>query len=337
LADARKKRDAMNASLARGEPLAGPRQKDAQTFGALATEVIKRRAGAWRGGVSAQHWKVSIEQHCAALLDRPIASIAQEDVLRVIRNLHERAPNFAQITRARIEDVFTYAQARGLLPLDRANPADARRLKLLLPTAPKPVPRPALPYADVPALMAELREIDIADRRVVAARALEFVVLTALRVQEACDASMSEIDLEKRIFTVPAVRMKAGKEHVVPLSARAISIVTELGAVRGNSGVVFPNWRGSAINGDQLYALLGTLREGITTHGFRSSFRDWCGDETTASREVAESALAHSVGGVEGRYRRGDALEKRRALMGAWARFCGGEDRVAAKVVALRG
>jgi integrase len=337
LADARKKRDAMNVALANGEPLAGPRQKDAApTFGSVSAEVIKRRAKAWRGGVSAQHWKVSIEQHCQPLLTRPIASITQEDVLRILRPLHDRAPNFAAITRARVEDVFTYAQASGLLPLDRANPADRRRLKLLLPATPKAVPRPALAYADVPALMAELREINIADKRVVAARALEFTILTALRVQEACDSTLSEFDFDKRIFAIPAARMKVGKEHVVPLSNRAIAIVRELDSGRGGSGVVFPAWRMKPIKGERLNALLGTLCKGVTVHGFRSSFRDWCGDCTTYPREVAEAALAHTIGGVEGAYRRSSALEKRRQLMEQWARFCGGEEQESGKLIALR-
>jgi integrase len=223
------------------------------------------------------------------------------------------------------------------LPSDQANPADRRRLKLLLPTAPKAVPRPALPYPDVPALMAELRAIDIADRRVSAARTLEFVILTALRVEEACGASLQEFDFDKRTFIVPAVRMKAGIAHQVPLSERAISIVHELEVLRHNSGVVFPNWHMKPIVGDRLNSLLGRLREGVTVHGFRSSFRDWAGDSTHFPREVAEAALAHVVGGVEGRYRRGDALEKRRELMGAWSRYCGGEEQQGSKVIALRG
>lgn len=337
LSDARKKRDAMNAALARGGPLAGPRERDAApTFGSVAAEVIKRRAGAWRGGVSDYHWRVSIDGHCATLLHRPIASITQEDVLRVLKPLHERAPNFAHITRARIEDVFTFAEAKGLLPHDRANPADRRRLKLLLPAVPKAVPRPALPYADVPALVAELQAISLADRRVVAARALEFVILTALRAQEACGATLGEIDFNTRVLTIPAARMKAGKPHAVPLCARAIDIIRELEVLRGDSGFVFPSWHMKAIHGDRLNALLGTLREGVSVHGMRSAFRDFVGDETTFPREVAEHALAHAIGGVEARYRRGDALEKRRALMAAWAQFCGGEEQQSGKIIALR-
>jgi integrase len=335
LADARKQRDAMNAALARGEPLAGPRQKDVQTFGAVAAEVIKRRAAAWRGGVSAYHWRVSINQHCAALFNRPIAAVTTDDVLRILSPLHERCPSFAQITRARIEDVFNYAQARGLLPQDRANPADRRRLQILLPAAPKAVHRAALPYADVPALVAELRSIPLADARVVVARALEFVILAALRVREACCANWSEIDFNKRLLTVPATRMKAGKEHVVPLPKRAVEIVREMEALWGDNGVVFVAQRhAGAIDGARLRQLLKALRPDVHVHGFRSSFRDWAGDHTAFPREVAEAALAHIVGGVEGTYRRGTALEKRAELMEAWARFC--ERETEAKVVRLR-
>ena len=333
LADARVKRDQMNTALAKGEPLAGPRQQGAETFGAIAAQVVKRRAAAWRGKESARHWRISLEAHCVALLDRPIASITAEDVLRLLSSLHDRAPNFAQITRARIEEVFDFAMARGLIAQDKANPADQRRLRMLLPKKPKAVARPALPYAHVPALIVELQAIPLADRRVVAARALEFVILTALRVGEACGATLSEIDFDKRILAVPANRMKAGLEHQVPLCERAIEIVRELEVLRGKDGVVFAS-RAKAIDGDRLNALLKTLRPGITVHGFRSSFRDWAGDETMFPREVCEAALAHVIGGVEGSYRRGSALEKRRELMEMWARFCCGEET--GKVIALR-
>ena len=228
----------MNAMLARGEPLAGPRQKSGRTFGAVAEEVIQRRSSSWHGKVSSNHWRVSIQGHCAKLLDRQIDSIGLEDVLAVLRPLHDRAANFAAITRARVEDIFDYAQARGLIPADKPNPADRRRLKLLLPTAPAAIHRPALAYADMPALVAELRAINIADGRVVAARALEFAIITALRAQEAYPrATMAEIDFDARLLTVPGRGwMNWGKKaHVVPLSARAIEIVRELEVLRGQS------------------------------------------------------------------------------------------------------
>ncbi len=333
LADARRARDTMNTSLARGEPLVGPRAKDGETFGAVAAQVVKRRSRSWRGKESAHSWQVSINQHCKPLLPRPIAAITTEDVLRTLAPLHERCPSFAPITRARIEDVFNYAQARGMLPQDKVHPADKRRLAVLVPKSPKAVPRAALPDGDVPELVAELRAIPLADARVVAARALEFTILTALRVGEATGANLSEFDFDKRTFTVPASRMKAGREHVVPLSGRAVEIVRELETVRGDKGVVFAAQRhGRAIDGSRLRGLLKSLRPGVSVHGFRSSFRDWCGDATTFPREVAEAALAHVVGGVEGSYRRGTALLKRAELMEAWARFCGGES---AEVIAL--
>ncbi len=220
LADARKKRDAWNATLARGEPLTGAREKQTQTFGAVAAEVIKRRAPAWRGDMSAGHWRASIENHCAPLLTRPIAAITLEDVLRVLRPVHDRAPNFAALTRARVEEVFNYAQARGLLPQDKANPADRRRLKILLPGKPPAVHRAALPYSEVPALIAELRAIPLADARFVAAAALRFVVLTGLRVREGCEAKWSEIDVQKGLLTIPHERMKGGRDsRSAPISA----------------------------------------------------------------------------------------------------------------------
>jgi integrase len=338
LSDARKKRDEMNTSLARGEPLAGPRQKSGQTFRAVAQQVIERRSSSWHGKVSANHWRVSIEGHCAKLLDRQIHSIGLEDVLAVLRPLHDRAANFAAITRARVEDIFDYAQARGLIPADKPNPADRRRLRLLLPAAPAAIHRPALAYADLPLLIAELREINIADGRVVAARALEFAVTTALRAKEAYRVTLAEIDFGARLLTVPAARMKGGKRaHVVPLSDRAIQIVRELEALRGDSDVVFPSrFARGPIASTQPLRLLRSLRADCTVHGFRSSFRDWCGDETMFPREVAEAALAHTIGGTEGAYRRLTAIEKRRDLMERWSGFCSGEQQQGATVIALR-
>ena len=231
LADARKKRDAYNAALERGEQLAGPRQQGAETFGAIAALVIKRKQASWRGGESARHWEITLKAHCARLLDRPIASITQEDVLRILTPLSERASSFASITQSRIAEVFDYARACGLVSKDRPNPAERGVLKFLLPKRKQAVNRPALHYSDVPALIAELRAVPLADSRLVAARALEFVILTALRAGEACNAVSAEFDFDKRLFTVPAERMKSGKEHVVPLCERAVEIVRELAAL----------------------------------------------------------------------------------------------------------
>ena len=158
LAVARTKRDKLNAALANGEPLSLTRDDKAKTFREVADELIARRGPTWRGKGSAYHWRISIEKHCAALVARPIAAITGDEVLRVLAPLNDRAPSFAAITRSRLEQIFTYAQARGLLPQDKANPADRRRLQILLPVRRAVVHRAALPYNDVSLLIAELSD-----------------------------------------------------------------------------------------------------------------------------------------------------------------------------------
>jgi integrase len=166
-----------------------------------------------------------------------------------------------------------------------------------------------------------------------AAQALEFVILTAARSGEVLGARWSEIDLEAMVWTVPATRIKAGREHRVPLSPRALAVLEAMRVIRV-SEFVFPGYRASRPLGDMaLHMVLERMEIPYTVHGFRSSFRDWCGEATNFPREVAEAALAHVVGDeTERAYRRGDALEKRRKLMEAWAGFCtsgGGSNIVA--------
>jgi integrase len=175
-----------------------------------------------------------------------------------------------------------------------------------------------MPYHELPAFLARLRARDG-----VSARALEFVILTAARSGEVLGLRWSEIDLERKVWTVPAARIKAGREHRVPLSPRAVEILEAMRAVRV-SDYVFPGYRPGRPLGDMALHLVRTRMEiPYTVHGFRSSFRDWCGEATNFPREVAEAALAHVVGDeTERAYRRGDALEKRRKLMEAWAAYC---------------
>jgi integrase len=177
----------------------------------------------------------------------------------------------------------------------------------------------AMPYAKVPVFMAELRK-----RESIAAMALEFLILTAARSGEVLGARWDEIDFAGKIWTIPASRMKAAKEHRVPLSARALAILETLGKAKNGEFVFMGQRRGLSLSGMAMTMLLRRMnRDDITPHGFRSSFRDWCGNETHFPREIAEAALAHTVGSaVELAYRRSDALEKRRALMDAWANFC---------------
>ena len=174
-------------------------------------------------------------------------------------------------------------------------------------------------YRDVPAFVAKLRECDA-----IAAMALEFCILTATRSGEVYGARWSEIDMKAKVWTVPAGRMKAAREHRVPLSDRALAILERLFEAR-TGDVVFPSPRGRRpLSHVAMAKVMRRLEiEQATVHGFRSAFRDWAGNETHFAREVAEAALAHVVGDkAEQAYRRGDALEKRRALMSAWAAFC---------------
>jgi integrase len=175
-----------------------------------------------------------------------------------------------------------------------------------------------MPYGDVPAFVAELRT-----RRAMAALALELTILTAARSGEVFGARLSEIDREARVWTVPGERMKSGREHRVPLTDRALEILDEA-AARGSGDLIFEGQRsGRPLSSMAMEMLLRRMKvEGVTVHGFRSSFRDWAGECTAFPREVAEAALAHVVGDeTERAYRRGDALAKRRKLMEAWAGF----------------
>jgi integrase len=189
----------------------------------------------------------------------------------------------------------------------------------------------AMPYSQVPAFMAALRE-----RGAMAALALEFLILTAARSGEVLGARWSEIDLAANVWTIPPVRMKAEREHRVPLSGRALAILEKLAAAK-TSDFIFPGQRPSqGLSGMALEMMLRRMKaEGATIHGFRSSFRDWAGNETHFPRELAEAALAHVIGDKsEQAYRRGDALEKRRALMEAWAAYC--EPKDVSNVFALK-
>lgn len=203
------------------------------------------------------------------------------------------------------------------------NPASYRgSLEVLLPKFKGGVTHhPAMPFADLPAFMTNLRK-----RPAMAARALEFAILTAARTSETLQATWSEIDLTARLWTVPGSRMKAGKEHRVPLSDPTVQLLTALANESGGepSAYVFASSKPDRpLSGMSMAMLLRRMKVlAITVHGFRSTFRDWVGETTRFSREVAEAALAHTVAGkVERAYRRGDALDERRKLMTKWAQF----------------
>jgi integrase len=345
LAKARQQSAALRALVQAGlDPLAvrdGEREErrrkaaEAQPFGAFADAWFEESVAP--GLSNAKHrdqWRMTLREYCAPIRSKPIAEVATADVLKVLKPIWTTRPETAQRLRGRIErvlDAATVTGARG----DSANPARWRgHLDKLLSRQAKLTRgrHAAMPWNEVPAFIKALRE-----RPALAARALEFIVLTASRAGEVLEARWCEIDLDAAVWTVPAARMKARKEHRVPLSAAALAL---LGGVRPITGgapdaLVFPGRTGRALS----LAALEAVRErmgvvGVTTHGFRSSFRDWAGEATNAPREIAEACLAHEIGNaVERAYRRGDALEKRRTLLEQWADFCAGVAH--AKVIAL--
>jgi integrase len=242
-------------------------------------------------------------------------------VLKALEQIWTTKPETASRVRGRIEAVLDWAKVREYR--DGENPARWRgHLDKLLPArrkVRKVEHHAALPYAELPAFMAALRQRDGT-----AARALEFAILTAARTGEVIGARWSEIDLQARTWTIPDSRMKAGREHRVPLSDRAIEIIHGLPRESAN-GFVFAGAREKQALSNM--ALLMTLRrmgrDDLTTHGFRSTFRDWAAERTGYPNEVVEMALAHAVSNaVEAAYRRGDLFDKRRHLMADWMAFC---------------
>ena len=240
-------------------------------------------------------------------------------VVRVLEPIWTTKAETAGRVRQRIEAVLDSATARG--HRSGENPARWRgHLENLLPALSK-VKRvqhhPALPYTEIGAFMAELRQ-----QAGLVARAMELLILTATRTSEAIAARWSEIDLEQKIWTIPAERIKAGREHRIPLSPAAVALLRQLAETKVNE-FVFPGRPGKPLSNGALLALLRRMTgSDLTTHGFRSTFRDWAAEQTNFPRDVAEMALSHAIGDkVEAAYRRGDLLEKRRRMMEAWAAF----------------
>jgi integrase len=323
LADAREKALAARKLVKNGVDPISERQKDRRvpTFGQLANELSNDLGQGFRNNKHRAQWAMSLTRYCEPIRDVSIDVIDTNAVLSVLKPHWMRAPETASRLRGRIEKVLSAAKAKGYRTGE--NPAAWRgHLDHLLPNPNKICDRghhAAMPYADVPTFMSKLRKSEV-----VAALALEFAVLTAARSGEVLGARWSEIDLDAEIWIVPPSRMKAGREHRVPLSDPALAILARLSEARV-SDLVFPGRRRQEpLSASSLQAVLRRMRiKDATVHGFRSSFRVWCGNETHFPREVAEAALAHVVGDkAEQAYRRSDALEKRRALMDAWAAYC---------------
>jgi integrase len=285
------------------------------TFGQVADALLEAKAAEWRNKKHREQWRIALTETTVTLRARLVDEIDTEAVLGAHKPLWSDKAETASRLRGRIEAVLDYAKAQG--HRGGENPARWRgHLAHLLPKRGKLARghHAAMAYQDVPAFMSHLRQV-----AAVPARALEFAVLTAARSGEVYGATWGEIDLENRVWIIPAARMKAAREHRVPLCDRAIEIVRQLATVKVGE-FVFPGRAArkplSHVAMAKVLVRMGV--KGATVHGFRSAFRDWAGNETRFAREVAEAALAHVIGDkAEQAYRRSDGLEKRRALMGA--------------------
>lgn len=254
----------------------------------------------------------------------PVAEISTADVLRCIEPIWHTKTETASRVRQYIEKVLAWATVKGYRQGD--NPARwMGHLKEALPAPGTIAPdkhHAALPFKELPAFFAS-----VATMGGMAALALRFLILTAARTGEIIGATWDEVDLDKAVWTIPAARMKARRDHRVPLSEAAVTLLKIVPRERGNAHLFAGQYKGTALSNMAMAVLLKRMeRTDITVHGFRSTFRDWAGDHTEFPREVVEAALAHAVGdATEQAYRRSDALERRRVLMEAWADYCEGK------------
>lgn len=327
LSRARERAAEARLKLAEGiNPLTAKRaERSIPEFGEFSDALVQSVKSQWRNEKHRAQVQSTLERYAADLRPLRLDEIGTSNIVDALKKIWTSKPETASRVRGRIEWVLDAAKAKG--HRSGENPARWKgHLDQLLPKR-APLTRghhAALAYADVPAFIQDLH-----NRDGMSALALEFTILTAARSGEVRGATWAEVDLANTVWTVPAARMKAGREHRVPLSSRAIEIIGQLSKLASDdlSAALFPGPRGpqTFLSDAAFSALLKRMgRDGlITPHGFRSSFRDWVGETTAFPRDVAELCLAHAVGDMTERaYRRGDALAKRRELMDAWATYC---------------
>jgi integrase len=302
------------------DPIADKAKAEEPTFGDCCDLFVTSMEGQWRNDKHRAQWRYTLEEYCKPIRPKKVSLISTADVLSVLQPIWNEKNETASRLRGRIERVLDFAKVKGWR--EGENPALWRgHLKNVLPAKQK-LSRghhAAMGFDAVPAFMAHLRSLDA-----MAARCLEFLILTAARSGEALNAEWSEIDFAAKVWTVPASRMKAGREHRVPLTDAALAIITKLHEGREGRQLIFPGQKKDRPLSIMAMTMLmrRMKKEEFTVHGFRSAFRDWAGDKTTFPREVAEAALAHTVGDeTERAYRRSDAIAKRRKLMEAWERY----------------
>lgn len=327
LAGAREKTEAARRAVSDGrDPIdeALPVKAEApKSFADAVDAFLASQSSGWKNAKHRAQWEMTLgDTYCASLRKSAVGDIGTPEVLAVLSPVWKKKPETASRLRGRIERVLDFAQVQGWRSGE--NPARWRgHLKIALPSRQKLTRghHAAMPYTEVPAFVQRMRALPG-----LSARGLELLILTAARSGEVMNAAWGEFDLAKALWTVPAERMKAGRIHRVPLTPAAVAVLQRMEPGQPTD-LIMPGERKRRPMSNMAFAMLmRRMKVGhFTPHGFRSAFRDWAGDETEFPRELAEAALAHTVGDqTERAYCRSDALERRRQLMDAWAAFCGG-------------
>ena len=329
LPEAREKAAAQRKALLDGlDPIAArdqERQRKAMeaakavTFSQCAVSYVESHKTGWRNAKHAEQWTKTLEAYADPVIGPlPVQNVDTGLILKILEPIWSTKAETASRLRARIENILDWARVRGYRSGE--NPARWKgHLNQLLPALAKKsrvAHHKAMPFCEVGEFVAKLRELPS-----VSARCLEFTILTAARTSEAIKARPEEFDLDNATWTIPASRMKAQKEHRVPLSPRAVEILREM--LKQEQDYVFPSTgKREPISNMAMLTLLDRMQVEVTVHGFRSSFRDWAAERTAFPHEVSEMALAHTIGNAaEAAYRRGDLFEKRRKMMDAWSDF----------------
>ncbi|TPN28364.1 DUF4102 domain-containing protein [Mesorhizobium sp. B2-3-3] len=313
------------------EKKAAVRAEDAKrvTFKQASERYIAAHKAGWKNAKHAEQWKNTLETYAWPTIgDLPVAKVETAHIMQILEPIWTEKTETASRVRGRVEMVLDWATARHYRSGD--NPARWRgHLDKLLPARSKVAKvehHAAMPYVELPAFMARLRKMDS-----ISARAVEFTILNAVRTGEAIGAKEGEFDFANKVWTIPAERMKAGKPHRVPLSDRAITLLEALPREAGSPYMFAGARPGKPLSNMAMLELLRGMEgiDGLTVHGFRSTFRDWAAERSNFPREIAEAALAHTVRDkTEASYQRGDMLEKRRRMMTAWAAFATASSRL---------
>jgi integrase len=311
--------DPIEKRQARRSAMASERQA-ALTFAQCAAAFIAVKENEWKNAKHGEQWRTTLATYADPVIGKMLVrDVQQAHILKILEPIWTTKTETASRLRGRIENVLDYASARGYRQGD--NPARWRgHLDKILATPSKVAKvehHTALDYGHICAFMVELRR-----QFSMGARALEFAIITAARSGEVRGANWAEIDLDRAVWTIPEQRMKAGREHRIPLSDPALCMLRAMPRIK-DCELVFPNTKGTALSDMTLTAVLRRMGCPVTAHGFRSTFRDWAGETTAYPREVIEHALAHQLKDkAAAAYARGTLFDKRRSLMADWAQFC---------------